>query len=225
MLMLPVLLMLGAGGVITSVVVLVRRAERDRTAALRAAAARLGWTWRGEVAASAIPDLDRFELFTQGRRRKLTNLITSPSGDPRAVLFDYAYTTGGGNSQSRHNQTVFYAVSDSLRLPTFSLRPQHFFHSIAKAFGYQDIDLEWRPAFSGMFVLRGDDEAAVRAAFDSAVTEFFETHAGVCAAGVGRELLYWRPDRRTSGDDVEAFVREGMELAARFSAQTEHSAG
>ena len=215
--MFPLLLMLGVGGVVTGVVVLVKRAERERTSALEEAAARLGWTWRGEVPSNAIPDLDRFELFTQGRRRALTNLITSPAGDPRTLLFDYAYTTGGGNSQSRHSQTVFYAVSDSLQLPRFSLRPQHFFHSIAKVFGYQDIDLEKRPAFSDMFVLRGDEEEAVRAAFDDAVAGFFESHAGVCAAGVGRELLYWRPDRRARADDIEAFVKEGMELARRFA--------
>ncbi|HSK18926.1 MAG TPA: hypothetical protein VK912_07285 [Longimicrobiales bacterium] len=221
--MFPLLLILGAGGVVTGVFVLVKRAERERTAALQAAAVRLGWTWRGEVPSTAIPDLDRFELFTQGRRRTLTNLITSPAGDPRALLFDYAYTTGGGNSQSRHNQTVFYAVSDGMQLPRFSLRPQHFFHSIAKAFGYQDIDLEKRPTFSDMFVLRGDDEAAVRTVFDDAVAEFFESHAGVCAAGVGRELLYWRPDRRASGADVQAFVTEGMELADRFSGPRERT--
>ena len=214
--MFPLLLILGAGGVVAGVVVLVKRAERERTAALQATAARLGWTWRGEVPSSAIPDLDRFELFTQGRRRTLTNLITSPAGDLRALLFDYAYTTGGGNSQSRHTQTVFYAVSDDLRLPTFSLRPQHFLHGIAKAFGYQDIDLEQRPTFSDMFVLRGDDEAAVRAVFGDAVAGFFESRGGVCAAGTGRELLYWKPDRRVSGADVDAFVKDGMELARRL---------
>jgi hypothetical protein len=210
-------MVLGVGGVVTGVIVMVRRAGAQRTEAMQSTAARLGWSYRGDVPYKTIPDLDRFELFTQGRQRKLTNLMTSPAGDPRAVVFDYRYTTGAGNSQSTHHQTVFYAVSDALQLPTFSLRPQRFFHSIAKAFGYQDIDLERRPVFSEMFLLRGDDESRVRPVFSDAVAEFFELHAGVCAAGVGRELLYWRPGRRAGGDEIDSFIEEGLELAGRFA--------
>jgi hypothetical protein len=83
-------------------------------------------------------------------------------------------------------------------------------------FGYQDIDLERRPVFSDMFLLRGDDEVRVRDAFGGAVAEFFEMHAGVCAAGVGREMLYWRPGKRVGGDDIESFVSAGLELAGRL---------
>jgi hypothetical protein len=210
------LLAAGAGSILIAVIVMVQRADRVRTEAVRATAARMGWAYRDTVPFDTIPKLDRFELFTQGRSRKLTNLMTSPAGEPRAVLFDYTYTTGGGKSQSTHRQTVFYAVSDTMAVPTFSLRPQHFFHSIAKVFGYQDIDLERRPVFSDMFLLRGADETRVRDAFSGAVAEFFEMHSGVCAAGVGREMLYWRPGKRVGGDDIESFVSEGLELAGRF---------
>lgn len=214
--MLPILLAAGAGSILIGVIVMVQRADRERTEAMRDIAARMGWAYRETVPFSAIPKLDRFELFTQGRRRKLTNLMTSPAGEPRAVLFDYTYTTGGGKSQQTHRQTVFYAVSDELELPTFSLRPQRFFHGIAKVFGYQDIDLERRPVFSGMFVLRGDDEERVRASFSGAVAEFFEMHEGACAAGVGREVLYWRPGRRAAIDGIETLVSQGLELTGRF---------
>ena len=216
--MLPFLVIAGASGIVFAAIALAKRHERERAESLRAAAARLGWGYRDKVQFDAIPKLDRFELFTQGHGRTLTNLLTSPDGDPRFVLFDYSYTTGGGKSQTTHRQTVLYAVSDMLTLPTFSIRPQGFFHSIAKAFGYQDIDLERRPVFSEMYLLRGDDEMGVRAAFVDAVAEFFERHEGMCAAGVGRELLYWKPGRRVNGDELDAFVKEGSELASRFAA-------
>lgn len=210
--MIPILLAI-AGGAAVGLVVLVQRKEKERRAAREAMAARLGWTWRGSVPFETVPDLDRFELFTQGRRRTISNLMTSPAGDPRAVVFDYSYTTGGGNSQSRHHQTVLYAVSDALALPTFSVRPQRFVHAIAKVFGYQDIDIEERPVLSDMFVIRGDDEMRVRTVFTGPVADFFEAREGACAAGVEREVLYWRPGWRLGGQDVEAFVSEGLELA------------
>jgi hypothetical protein len=163
-----------------------------------------------------IPDLERFELFRPGRNKKLRNLLTSPAGEPRAVLFEYSYTTSSGRSQQTHRQTVLYATSDELRLPSFSLRPENFLHRIAGAFGYQDIDLDGRPEFSRMFLLRGEHDADVRAAFNDAVAEFFEAHGGMCAAGTGRELLYWRPGRVAKPEELETLIADGFELARRF---------
>ena len=212
------LVVLAVGGFAAAAISLVLRARTKRAAAVQAAAARLGWSYRDTVPFGTIPDLDRFELFTQGRRRRLSNVMTSPDGPVRAVVFDYSYTTGGGNSQRRHNQTVFYGVSDELNLPTFSLRPERFFHSIAKAFGYQDIDLERRPLFSEMFVLRGADEPALRTTFTAPVAEFFESREGVCAAGIGREVLYWRPRKHTAPDELGTLIEDGYELVRRFTA-------
>jgi hypothetical protein len=198
------------------VVVLVRRAAAARGAALRETAARLGWGFQEEVPFTMIPDLDRFELFRLGHSKKLRNLLTSPAGNPRAVLFEYSYTISGGKSQQTHRQTVFYATSDELRLPSFSLRPENFLHRLAGAFGYQDIDLDGRPEFSRMFLLRGEHDAHVRAAFNDAVAEFFEARGGMCAAGVGRELLYWRPGRLAKPDDLETLIADGFELTRRL---------
>ena len=219
MIMAPLMFVSAAAAVVVAAIVYGRRAERRRAEELHAIAERLGWSHRAEVPFGTLPDLQRFELFTHGRRHRLTNVVTSPAGDPRAVLFDFTYTTGGGNSQATHRQTVFYAVSDTLQLPTFSLRPQRFFHTIGKAFGYQDIDLDAHPTFSGMYLLRGEDAGRVRVAFTPAAVDFFERHEGVCAAGTGRELLYWRPGRRVAPSEIERFVQDGMEVARRFAAR------
>lgn len=201
----------------------VGQAAKQRTAALRETADRLGWRFHETVDFKSIPDLDRFELFGTGRSKKLRNLLTSPASDARAVVFDYSYVTGGGNSQRRHRQTVFYATNDALRLPSFSLRPERFYHRVAGAFGYHDINFEDRPEFSRLFLLRGEDEASIRAAFNDAVADFFEQRPGTCAAGVGRELLFWRPGRAASPESIEELVREGYELAACFSPDARHS--
>jgi hypothetical protein len=213
--LLVLLLAAGAVGGLALVAAL-RRAPQRRTEALGAAAERMGWGFRETVPFKTIPDLDRFELFRQGHSKKLRNLLTSPPGEPRAVVFDYAYTTGAGKSQATHHQTVFYATGERLALPVFSLRPEHFFHRVAGIFGYQDIDLERRPVFSRAFLLRGEDEAAVRTAFTDPVVDFFEQKTRVCAAGTAHELLYWLPGRRLPPEELETFVAEGFELAGRF---------
>lgn len=213
--MIPLIALVTAtlGGAIALAVV---RRQRQRMDGLRELAVRLGWGFREEVPFESIPGLDRLELFRQGRSRTLTSIMTSPAGDPRIVVFDYRYTTGGGNSTQVHRQTICYITSDHLRLPTFSLRPEHFFHRVAAAFGYNDIDLEHRPGFSYAFLLRGEDEVAVRSAFADDVVDFFDRREGSCAAGAGRELLFWRPGRLLPAAEREALIADGRELAGRF---------
>lgn len=213
------LVMLGSLAVVGGGILLGRHRRQQRTAALQTAADRRGWAFREQVPFNTIPDLDRFELFRPGRSKKLRNVMTSPPGGPRAVVFDYAYTTGGGNSQRRHRQTVFYTTNEELDLPSFSLRPEHFLHRVAGVFGYQDIDLRSRPTFSHLFLLRGELEGRVRSAFTDTVVDFFERRRGTAAAGTGRELLFWRPGGLAKPEEVGTLIDEGLELANRFASK------
>lgn len=210
---------LGVGGAFYAAATFSRR-RKERLEAHRELATRLGWGFRDEVPFESIAGLDRLELFRQGRSRSLSNIITSPAGDPRIVVFDYKYVTGGGNSTQVHRQTVCYITGDRLGLPAFSVRPEHFFHRVAAAFGYNDIDLEHRPGFSHAFLLRGEDVAAVRAAFSDDVVDFFDHREGSCAAGAGRELLFWRPGTKLQAAERQALIDDGVDLASRFTTRT-----
>jgi hypothetical protein len=207
-----------AGGAIAAgVTALVRGGARARTEDVRFAAERLGWTFRGEVPFATLPELDRFELFRPGHGKRVRNAMTSPAGGASIVLFDYRYVTGAGNSRRSHRQTACYIVDDALALPSFSLRPETFVHRVSGLFGYQDIDLPSRPEFSRLFLLRGEDEAAIRALFDGEVAAFFEARPGVCAAGVGRELLFWRPRGFAPPREIPALVEDCVALAKRLA--------
>ena len=204
------------GALVISLIRIGIRRQRERVEAFQQLAARLGWTYLEQVDFGAIPDLDRFELFDSGRAKRLGNLLTSPAGERRAILFDYRYTTGSGKSSHTHHQTVFYATSDGLDLPTFSLRPENFLHRFAQRFGYQDLDFSERPEFSRMFLLRGEDEAGLRTSFNDAVLRFFEERPGTCAAAIGDELLLWKPGKYATPEEAERLIREGDALALRF---------
>jgi hypothetical protein len=207
----------GLVGLVKHAVKHAKRIEAERVAALQAVAERTGWAFRAEVPFETIPKLDRFELFRQGgHTRKLRNLMTSPPGDVRAVIFEFSYTVSTGKSTTTVSQTVLYTTSDTLDLPEFSVRPENFLHNIATALGFQDIDIDNRPVFSDMFLLRGKDEARVREVFGDGVCEFFEQRQGVCAAGEAHELLYWRAGKRAKPEEIEHLIAEGDELAARF---------
>ena len=103
-----------------------------------------------------------FSLFNRGSARKMRNVMTTETDVARLSIFDYQYTTGGGESSHTYRQTVVALESEALVLPVFSLRPEGFFHKLGAAIGMQDIDFENHPEFSDSFVLTGGDEQAVR---------------------------------------------------------------
>ncbi|MEW5929732.1 MAG: hypothetical protein AB1941_19940 [Gemmatimonadota bacterium] len=210
------LLMLG--GVVGGLIAWALRRERERARGMEGAARALGWSWAAKQPLDAVPGLERFGLFSQGRFREITSFMAGERGGVRAAVFDYQYTIGSGRSQSTLRQTVVYLRSPALALPAFSLRPEHVFHRIGGLFGYQDIDFPDRPEFSRRCLLRGPDEAAVRAAFAPEVTAFFEGGAKWCADGEGEELLLWRSGKRADPAEVPGLLASATELLDRVRA-------
>jgi hypothetical protein len=212
--LLVVLGIVAAGG---GAVYLNRSHKTKRTAALRFLAARLGWSFEAAPDLAIIPGLARFELFDQGRRRKIRNFLAGRRGDLRAAVFDYSYVTGGGNSQATWRQTVLYLQSDTLDLPAFSLRPENVFHRVAGIFGYHDIDVRGRDVFSHRYLLRGPQVGAILHAFTPTVIDFFEGEQRICAAGGGRELLVWRPRTILKPDQIPGLLETGLDLLKRLT--------
>lgn len=190
--------------------------EKKRTQALHALAERLGWTLHPDPPLTVVPGPSRFELFTSGRRQHIRNHASGERDGREVAVFDYSYVTGAGKSQTTWQQTVVHVRAPGLALPAFVLRPEHVAHKIGGMFGYQDIDLENDPAFSGQYLLRGEDEAAIRALFDADVRGFYGRHARSCTEAVGADLFFWRTDRLARPEEVPALMDAALDLAARL---------
>ena len=118
------------------------------------------------------------------------------SGDAYVTIMDYQFTTGGGKNSSTFRQTVIVFESDELQLPSFSLRPENFFHKIGSAFGYQDIDFDSFPEFSKNYLLRGINEQAVRDTFNYDILSYCERQKNLCLEGVDKRLIYYQSGKR-----------------------------
>ena len=193
-----------------------KRRVRERNRGMEEAARAMGWSWAAEQPLDVIPGLERFGFFGQGHHRSIRNFVAGEKDEVRAAAFDYQFTVGNGKSSSTQRQTVVYLRSASLALPAFSVRPEHVFHRIGGVFGYQDIDFPDRPEFSRRCLLRGPEEAAVRAAFPEAVTGFFEGETRWCADGEGEELLVWRSGELAAPGEIPGLLAAGLELLGRM---------
>lgn len=198
-------------GLAVFLVIYNKRKEKERTQSLQQLAATLGWSFAADAPLTQIAWLDRFTLFSQGRSRQIRNFMYGQAQGVKAAVFDYIYVTGSGKSQQTHYQTVVYLETVNLALPMFSLRPETLFHRMLSAFGYQDIDFGQRPEFSKQYILRGQNELAIRQTFNDRVLSFFEGYAGTCVDAGGSQLFIYRAGQRFQPPEIEGYVGLGLQ--------------
>lgn len=209
----------GAVLIVFLIVILIRYAikrGKQRTADLQQFAVLHGFTFVEKGEKSAIEELSKMHLFSQGHSKKIKDVLNKEMDAAKVSVFDYRYTTGGGQHQSTVTQTVMYLNSDKLNLPEFYLRPEHIFHKIGSAFGYKDIDFESFPEFSKRYFLRGKDEEQIRAVFSGSVISFFENNEGLSCEGAGNQLILYKAGKTIKPDELPVFIEKGREFFRLF---------
>lgn len=203
-------------GLILGMVFWALHVEKKRTAAMRDFATGLGLDFLGSGSDELFVRLARFQLFNNGRNRTTKNVILGKTEIASIAIFDYQYTTGSGKSQSTHSQTVVAMESESLNLPSFTLRPENLFDRVGSALGFQDIDFDTHPQFSKMFVLKGADEAAVREFFDAKILDFFADRPGVHFEAAGDMFIYYRARKTQAVDALRQYLEDGYSIYQAF---------
>lgn len=193
-----------------------RKKAQERLQIMQGAAAQLRWTFCAEAPWNYIPGLDRFTLFTQGHSKHIKNMMYGEAKGTKAAVFDYIYTTGSGRSSATFYQSVVYLEPTNLNLPYFSLRPESFMSKVLAAFGYQDIDFGQRPEFSRQYILRGQDEQAIRRTFNDQLLAFYESYPGTSTDGGGNQLFVYRGGYRFQPQEIRSYVGLGLKVMNLF---------
>ncbi len=212
MTVIPFLIVAAIALSIVMVFVLSARTTKKRTEGMQAAANTLGLPFFPQGDPQLIQQLSPFKLFSQGRSKRIQNMIHGQTEEVDLGIFDYQYTTGSGKHAHTSRQSVICFQSPRLQLPDFVLRPGSVFDRIGGVFGYRDIDFDTHPAFSRDFVLRGSNEEPIRRVFWQDVLEHFEAHTGVCVEGSGTRLIYYRAGKRINAEQVSSFLEEGFQV-------------
>lgn len=190
--------------------------EQQRREQLQAVALRIGLAYSAEEEPSLWERVAGLALFAKGRRRRIYNVLHRQIHDIDATLFDYQYTKMQGKNQRTYRHTVALFETDRLRLPQFALHPQYFYHQIANALGFGDIDFEGHPVFSESYRLRGTDEESIRRLFDEEALLYFTRHPGLHTEGRGRRLILYQEGRRVDPAKLEAFLQQGLDVLDVF---------
>jgi hypothetical protein len=205
----PLFFFAGIAAFIVTAILLSWLYERKRTQDLKALAASLKFSFSATDDA-VLNAMSPFYLFSQGRSQKVANIMRGSANNIDVIIMDYQYTTGSGKNSHTWKQTVIAFRSPLLNLPSFTLRPENLFHKIGAVFGYQDIDFASHPAFSRRYLLRGDDENAVRALFSDALLSHYDQSKGLSTEGDGDAFIFYRVSKRVPPKGIMEFMQEGF---------------
>ena len=212
-----VFLFMVAVAIAAVIFVIVRAAqEQQRTGQLQAMAGRMGFAFSAQAEPSLWGRVEGFHLFSQGRSRRMHNVMRRQIHDIDVTLFDYKYTTGSGKHSHTHYRTVMLFETARLKLPRFTLRPEGFFHRVANKLGSQDIDFEAHPVFSEDYLLQGPDEARIRRLFDEEALLYYTRHPELCTEGDGRRLVFYQGGRRVEPEGMETLLQQGLDILDVF---------
>lgn len=188
---------------------------KKRSRALEVIANSMGLSFRRKDRLPEDVEAAKFHLFSQRSSRmqkRIQNLMYADADDINILLFGYSYAKG----RTICNQTVALFYSDSINLPNFDLRPEHVFHKIGSALGYQDIDFESHPRFSSNYLPRGEDENAIRKIFTYAILAFFSDNTGLSVEARGNRLIFYRHGKRAKPNDMPSFLYEARSIFDLF---------
>jgi carbonic anhydrase len=188
--------------------------QQRRTAWMRQAAEELRFTFLPKGDADTL--FSGFQLFSQGKRKRVLNLMQGVANRLEVRIFDYSYELAGRKGVDAPRQTVITFRSPDLNLPSFSLRPKNVLDKIGTVLGHRDIAFADRQIFTRAYVVRGTNESAVRELFDDRVLSFCEEQPGLSTEGSGFELLVYRANILVPPEQIRAFLEEGFRVLDVF---------
>ena len=193
-------------------------ANKKRIEGFAQQAEAMGLNFTQQPADSFMAHYGHFKLFNRGRRRGVSNLIEGDSGDVTLRIFDYKFTTGSGKQTRHHAQTIASLKSSQLNIPSLTIHPEGFLSRVGSKMGFQDIDFDSHPTFSKMFVLKGDNEEAIRNFLTPAALEYFEAHQGISLEASGDTLFFYNPNRRSKPEEIKDLLSRAYEVFGALTA-------
>ncbi|MDY7109293.1 MAG: hypothetical protein SYC29_11725 [Planctomycetota bacterium] len=194
--------------------------ERRRRRVLERAAEELGLRFSPGGAAAPAEAMQRLPLFWYGVQQRARNVLSGRIEDLRAWLFDYQYRVPYGTIEPDNTeaslvpiQTVAVIRLAEDRLPDFEARPREAFARRApRRRGYHRVRLPEFPAFDERYLVRGRDEAAVRAALTDELLAYLLHRDGLCLDAGGPWLVVYRPQRRLAPSQMAELLEEAFEI-------------
>ncbi len=169
---------------------------------------------------AALEQLNNLELIPDNRINTASNIIRGDVDGVSVMICDLHVTKATGNptmSTYKTGQTVFILQRDQINLPFFIMYPAGFANKMLHTSGKKNIDFPSHPEFFRTYVLKSDDEIAVRKSFHDQALAFFVNHGGLNIEGRRNRLLYFRRGTFIKPAELNAFLSESLTIFRMFA--------
>jgi hypothetical protein len=96
--------------------------------------------------------------------------------------------------------------------PKFFMMPETIIDRLTDLISSDDIDFDSHPKFSNQYILKGEDEGAIRHFFAPALLCFFESHPPYFLISNGEDLLIRGDLRFLRSDEIELLHKKAQDL-------------
>lgn len=201
--------------------------KRRRVAALQTTAEELGFQFEPQGDQSLVHRLAGFDLTSQYRsfgNKPVSNVLRRKENERGITIFDYRMRKQH-SGDSPTTMTILLLESEALALPAFAARPESLFQKLGTVIGGDDVDFPEHPEFSRKYVLRGEDEGAIRRIMTDEVIRAFENHTGVGISGIsvegrGERVILYHSLRTVSASGLRDLLAAGLEIAEPLTKST-----
>jgi hypothetical protein len=208
----PVVVIVGVVALVGGLIYVGLQMEKKRTEAMQLVCQAMGFAFEETGDLDRLRGFGDLPLFDRGHSKRARNVMTGRTADREVLLFDYRYTTGSGKNSHTWSQTVALYPNGASGLPDLDLTPENVFHKIGQVFGYQDIDFDQSPDFSNHYLLRGNDEAAIRSAFPSDALAFFGQQHGWHVEVRGGHVAVYRSGKLCKPPEAPAYLADTLRV-------------
>jgi hypothetical protein len=207
-----ILLLLLIGGAFTAGWFYLGHLEKRRRERVIALAKELGLELNWQL-----PDEDQtrfrpFEISSKGRNQRTAMTLVADNGQTRISLFDYSFVTGSGKHQTTNNLTVAMCRDARLQSPALKVEPASFLSRMGTLVGYQDIDISEDPEFSKAFLVRGEEEEAIRRFLTADRRATIMQQPKQHVAILGDTMILVRRHKKLDEQQVKPFLAEALQM-------------
>lgn len=207
----------GIFALIIAIFILSYMKEKKRREELKKVSALLGFSFTPRPEEDITASFINLKMFQKGHSRKAYNVLRGKWGSNHWMIFDYKYTTGGGKSSSTHTQTIACSMLGNVSLPAFNMGPESIFHRIGDKLGFHDIDFSSHHEFSKKYLLKGNNEEAVRKLFASWILDYFQNRDRIVSIEAdGDRILFYNHGKRINPGNLQSFIEEADQALRMF---------
>lgn len=181
------------------------------------------WSFEPRVRWGATENIRQFQFFDSRPIEYRNNLIRGEYKDLNIKweVSDVTFDEGALLATEVYRTTVQIVQLDQ-KLPVFTMEQEELFDKFLEFTGYEDIDFKMFTKFSSKFLLKGQDEEAIRNFFTKKMITFFEREKIYHLESSGSALFIFKNVRLASPQTIEEMVLFTERLIRKLQAMTSH---